>query len=333
MDENPWTTSSILQKLRLGIAATCMMAVAGGVPIARAAESTSPQHPQHGVAQKAATQVKQKATTGLADPQAAISRQFGTERLDFMVAGRPGFLLKPTRPAPNGAKPWVWYAPTFIGAHPNGHEGTWWAKQSAEEKARTSNTWLFTRLLAKGFYICGLDVGESYGNPTGRRQFTEFYQYLVKTRGLSPKPCLYPQSRGGLQLYNWAAEHPQCVLCIAGNQPVGDLRSYPGLDKACAAYGMSAEELNSHLKEHNPIDRLAPLASRKIPIIHVHGDADSLVPLGRNTMEVARRYRALGGPMDVIVAKGIPHGDYPELFAEPRILEFLLTHAFPAENK
>ena len=83
-------------------------------------------------------------------------------------------------------------------------------------------------------------------------------------------------------LYNWAVEHPDWVQCIAGNQPVSDLRSYPGLEKACAAYGMSPNELRDHLQEHNPIERLAPLAAKKVPILHIHGDHDMVVPLETN---------------------------------------------------
>jgi len=128
-------------------------------------------------------------------------------------------------------------------------------------------------------------------------------------------------------LYNWAVEHPDWVQCVAGNQPVCDLRSYPGLEKASGAYGMSANEFGQHLDEHNPISRIAPLAARKVPVMHVHGDQDKLVPLETNTMELARAYKAVGGEMHVIVAKGIGHGNWPELFEDPRILDFLLAQA------
>ena len=40
-------------------------------------------------------------------------------------------------------------------------------------------------------------------------------------------------------LYNWAAENPSRVGCIAGIYTVCDLRSYPGLERACGAYGLS----------------------------------------------------------------------------------------------
>src|SRR5207249_2176532 len=100
---------------------------------------------------------------------------------------------------------------------------------------------------------------------------------------------------------------------------------YPGLEKACSAYGMSVNELREHLQEHNPIDRLGPLAARKVAILHVHGDHDMVVPLEANTLELAARYKAAGGEMQVIAVKGVGHGNWPELFEDPWMLDFLLA--------
>jgi pimeloyl-ACP methyl ester carboxylesterase len=265
-----------------------------------------------------------------------VSKQFGSERLDFMVDDCRAFLIRPKHDAPARSKPWLWYAPAFMGKHPSNpsvnptqciHPTDADTPVMSDRKDRTTNVWLFTRLLSHGFHICGIEVGESYGNPWSRQRLTEFYHYLLKNYRLSPKACLYPQSRGGLMLYNWAVEYPDWVQCIGGNQPVCDLRSYPGMEKACAAYGMSVSGLREHLEEHNPIDRLVPLAARRVPILHIHGDEDTVVPLEANTMELARRYKAAGGEMQVIVAKGVRHGNWPELFEEPRMLEFLLSQA------
>ena len=86
--------------------------------------------------------------------------------------------------------------------------------------------------------MAGVDVGESHGSPAGRKAYGEFYDAVVKQYGLDARACLVPQSRGGLMLYNWAAENPQKVRCIAAIYPVCDLRSYPGLKAAAPAYGL-----------------------------------------------------------------------------------------------
>jgi len=53
--------------------------------------------------------------------------------------------------------------------------------------------------------VAGVDVGESYGSPQGRTGFSALYRELVEQRRFSRKPVLLARSRGGLVLYNWAA--------------------------------------------------------------------------------------------------------------------------------
>ena len=241
-------------------------------------------------------------------PEPKRSTQYGATRLDFRRPEGRGFIILPRKKAAGG--PWLWYAPT-IGGHPNANNG-----------------WLLKQLLDRGFSVCGLNVGESHGSPRGTRAFDAFYGHVVKEHGLSPKPCLLAQSRGGLMLYNWAtaAQNATRVRCIGGIYPVCDLRSYPGLARASRAYGMTEGELREHLRDHNPIDRLAPLAEAAVPILHLHGDADKVVPLEANSAELARRYRGLGGRMELIVIKGQGHAEIPAYFHSKALLDFFLTH-------
>jgi dipeptidyl aminopeptidase/acylaminoacyl peptidase len=133
-------------------------------------------------------------------------------------------------------------------------------------------------------------------------------------------------------LYNWAAENPDKVRCIVGIYPVCDLRSYPGLSKAAGAYGMTPADLEKQLTKHNPIDRLEPLVKARVPILHIHGDADDVVPLEKNSQVLMNRYRALGGQMKVIVVPGKGHAESPEYFQEPRLVQFLSDGGFTRES-
>ena len=47
------------------------------------------------------------------------------------------------------------------------------------------------------------------GIPEGVKRTLVSINMLRKNFALSPQPCLLAQSRGGLMLYNWAAEHAQ----------------------------------------------------------------------------------------------------------------------------
>lgn len=226
----------------------------------------------------------------------------------FEVSGRNAFLIRPREIASDHPTPWVWYAPVIRVASPN-------------------PAWMLKQWLDKGIGMAGIDVGESFGNPQGRRPFTAFWELLTNRYGMSRRACLLPQSRGGLMLYNWAVENPSRVACIAGIYTVCDLRSYPGLKRACGAYGLSEAELETELTQHNPIDRLAPLAEARVPIVHIHGDVDKLVPLEKNSGELARRYRELGGPVKVIVVPGRGHQVCDEFFHCQELVDFVTAHA------
>ncbi|MGE3317419.1 MAG: alpha/beta hydrolase family protein [Planctomycetaceae bacterium] len=228
-------------------------------------------------------------------------------RIAIRIGEHKGFIIKPSNPAADGTKPWLWYAPT-IGGHPN-----------------LTNEWVFRPLVERGFAICGVDVGESYGSPAGRKIFSDFYAHVRKEYGLDQRASFLAQSRGGLMVYNWAAdaENIDKVCAIAAIYPVCDLRSYPGLDKAAPAYGMSAKELEIALKKHNPIDRLGWLAKAGVPIFHIHGDSDTVVPLEHNSQVIYDRYKALTGKMHLVVIKGKGHAEIPEFFQSQQLVDFI----------
>ena len=254
------------------------------------------------------------ATLSAADKTEADFLSFAGERPNFVLEGEQrGFVILPKNSSAKikGKRPWIWYAPAFFKPELPGRE----------------LEWLFPRFLQAGFAIAGVDVGESYGNPGGRKAFTELHSYVVKEFKLSRKACLLPQSRGGLMLYNWAAEHPKNVQCIGGIYTVCNLASYPGLDKAAPAYGMTPEQLAAHLPENNPIDRIAPLVNAKVPIFHIHGDADKVVPLEKNAGELVKRYQALGGKAQLVIVPGKGHEVCPEFFQSQALLDFFLSQA------
>jgi dipeptidyl aminopeptidase/acylaminoacyl peptidase len=218
-----------------------------------------------------------------------------------------GFVIAPKNPGPEGTRPWIWYAP-ILGNGPS-----------------KNIEWMSRQLIERGFYLVGCNVGESMGNPAGRKGYSQFYDAIVAEYKLDSKACLLAQSRGGLMLYNWAAENADKVRSITGIYTVCDLRSYPRLERAAQAYGTTPAELEKHLAEHNPIDRLEPLAKAGIPILHIHGDVDKLVPLENNSVEVRARYQKLGGKMELIVVPGKGHEAVKEFFEDKRLVDFMAT--------
>ena len=149
-------------------------------------------------------------------------------------------------------------------------------------------------------------------------------------------------SRGGLIIYNWAKANSEKVTCIYGDAPVCDFKSWPagrGQGKASAgawrgclkAYGLTEAEAWEYWG--NPIDDLERLAKAGVPLIHVVGDADVVVPVGENTTVLERRYKNLGGTIKVIHKPGVGH--HPHSLRDPApLVAFILQAARrPGEPK
>ena len=233
------------------------------------------------------------------------------DRQTFPVGDHQAFVLAPPESARiEGPMPWVWYAPVLENRLPNSDE-----------------QWMFDRLHAAGIAVAGVDVGESYGSPKGRATYQALYEVLTRNRGYSTKPVLLARSRGGLMLYSWAVEHPESVGGVAGIYPVCNIASYPGIAKAAPAFGMTAEELGEELAEHNPVDRLEKLAAARVPIYHLQGDSDLVVPYEENSGLLAERYKAFGGPVEVELIKGQGHNMWPGWFTSQRLTDFMIARA------
>ena len=223
------------------------------------------------------------------------------DRYDFIYNERPCIIVAPEKEAPG--KPWIWRARFF-----------------------THEPQVDLALLERGFHLVYADVADLYGSPQAVEIWDRFYDYLTQTYGFAEKAVLEGLSRGGLIIYNWAIRNPDKVHCIYGDAPVCDLRSWPG-DKRTAmmeAYGFTKELFWSY--RGNPVDNLAPLAAAQIPIIHVVGDADTVVPVAENTAVVKERYKKLGGHITVIHKEGVGH--HPHSLEDPTpIVEFILKNS------
>ncbi len=231
-------------------------------------------------------------------------------RYNFPCDGRNCIVVVPAKAAPGN--PWIWRTEFF------GHE------PQAD-----------IALLSKGFHVVYIDLQDMYGAPVAMRHMDAFYAYLTRTGGLASKTILEGFSRGGLFAFNWAAKHPNNVACIYADAPVCDFKSWPGgkgagagspadWEKCLKVYGMTGEQA---LKSKcNPVDNLKPLARAKIPLLHVVGDADDVVPVSENTAIVEKRYKELGGYIEVIHKEGVNH--HPHSLTDPApIVDFILNHA------
>lgn len=227
----------------------------------------------------------------------------------FTVSGKNCFVIY----GYNKPGPWVWYAPTITGVTPDSNED-----------------WLFQRLIDAGVSVAGIDVGETYGNAAGRTWFTDFYNEMVTNQGYSAKPCMHSRSRGGLMNYNWAEEHASCLAGMTGVYPVCDPLSFPGVDIAAAAYGMTNPQFLAQLDNCTPTRRGQNMVSvGHIPILHLHGDNDLTVPIAPNSVAMLAHYKpVLGGIMELQIIQGAGHDSDTRFFQSQAVLDFLIKYAF-----
>ncbi len=244
-----------------------------------------------------------------AEIEGKTSNWKGFERRDFIHEGLKCIVVVPKSEAKG--KPWVWRA-RFFGHQPQAD----------------------IALLKLGFHICYCEVGGLFGNEEAVQRWNRFHALLTKEHGFSSKPALEGMSRGGLIIYNWAAANPGKVACIYGDAPVCDIRSWPGgkgkgkggggaWAGALKAHGITEEE--SVEAPVSPIHKLAPIAKAKIPLLHVVGAADTVVPVEENSAVIVEGYRKLGGEIKVISKPGVGH--HPHALKDPGpIVDFIRQH-------
>lgn len=210
-------------------------------------------------------------------------RWHGFDKVNFTFDGLPAWYVKPAKPLPGN--PWVWRA----------HFPDW-------------HTTMDSLLLQRGFHVAYVNTNDRYGAPVAMMVWDRFYQYLTDKLAFAPKVALEGVSRGGLYVYGWAKRNPEKVSCIYAEAPVCDIKSWPGgkgkskgdeksWKQLLDVYGFTEEQALAYAD--NPIDHLDGLAAYKVPVLHVIGPKDALVPNAENTFILIDRYLKLGGPATV----------------------------------
>ncbi len=248
---------------------------------------------------------------------AADTPWYRSRKQTFTFEGREAFLIVPDRPL--DGNPWIWRA----------HFPDW-------------HTSMDSILVAKGYHVAYINTNDMYGSPRAMNIWDRFYSYLVNERHLASKVVLEGVSRGGLYVHNWAKRNPTRVACLYAESPVCDLRTWPkegydteweGLKKE---YGFRSDEEAMDYSD-NPIDHLQGLAAIGVPILHAISNTDRIVPPAENTMVLAERYIAQGGPMTVIPMKRCFNvenmkGHHYHLDRVEEIAEFMYRNSYPVKK-
>lgn len=237
-----------------------------------------------------------------------VTEWFGFSKYDFSSSGMDFCIATPKKQA--CGNPWIWRAEFF------GHEPQ-----------------VDLALLERGWHVVYVPTAAGlYGSPDAVNIWNRAYDYLTQKQTLAKKPVLEGFSRGGLLVYNWAAANPDKVACIYADAPVCVIQSWPGgMGKSARdaenwqyclqAYALSEEQAINF--KHNPIDKLKPLADSNVPLLHVCGDIDDVVPMQENTNIIKQRYTELGGHMELVIKPNCGH--HPHSLRNPeQIVDFII---------
>ena len=238
------------------------------------------------------------------------SEWHGFSRFDFNFDTRDAIVVMPRKTAPG--RPWIWRARFF------GHEPQ-----------------LDLALLEKGYHLVYLDVANLFGSPTAVAHWDRFYDYLVTNNQFHNKAFLEGMSRGGLMIYNWAKVNPDHVAGIYADAPVLDFKSWPGgprrktnegqqrtWDTLLKAYGFQ-DDAEALAYASNPVDHTKQIFDAQIPLFHICGGSDIVVPYSENTGLFKHRYQRAGGTLFQEIVK--PHiGHHPHSIPNPvPLVEFV----------
>lgn len=232
---------------------------------------------------------------------------YGYNCFQFKFNGRAAKIVVPKREAIG--KPWIWRA-------------RFWGHEPQTDIA----------LLERGYHVVYCDVAELFGNKEAIQIWNAFYARLQRL-GFAKKAVLEGMSRGGVYVYNWAAANPSKVACIYADNPVLDLKSWPGgkgkgpgSKKEWAIflkdYGYETDE-QAVTFAGSPMDRIKEIVKGRYPMLHVCGDLDELVPMAENTLPFAEKIKQAGGNIRIIHKPEGKH--HPHSLPNPQaIVDFIL---------
>lgn len=241
------------------------------------------------------------------------SSYYGYTCADFKFNGRNCKIVEPKAAAKG--HPWIWRA-------------RFWGHEPQTEIA----------LLQLGYHVVYCDVAELLGNQESVSLWDKFYD-LVHEKGLARMATMEGMSRGGLYVFNWAAENPGKVMAVYVDNPLLNIPSwalnYPldSNDPMYAAfkkdYQISTKEDITTLKQ-SPVDKINQIVKGEYPILILCADADEAVDPQQNTMLFEKRIRESGGRITVIHKPGFKH--HPHSFPNPEVIVQFLFAAFNASS-
>ena len=180
-------------------------------------------------------------------------------------------------------------------------------------------------LLARGYTRVYYAISNKYGSYHAVRLMHDFYKHVIREFDLDRQCVLFGFSRGGLYAFNFALFYPECVSKIYLDAPVLDMRTWPPVgsenrEQVYAEYSLTPESIETFTG--HPVLNFAELFSHRIPLLHVAGDADEIVPYELNAGRMIDFCTSAGIDLEYYVKPGCKH--HPHSLEDPTpIVDFV----------
>ncbi|MXV17672.1 GDSL-type esterase/lipase family protein [Hufsiella ginkgonis] len=234
---------------------------------------------------------------------------YGYACADFVMNNRNCKVVKPKWSA--AGHPWIWRA-------------RFWGHEPQTDIA----------LLERGFHVVYCDVAELLGNKTSNSLWDQFYT-LMHGAGLSKKAVLEGMSRGGMYVFNWAAENPNKVAAVYVDNPLLNMSVWAmSVLKDPAKYGSLVNDFKADYNltgeqlpffKGNPTDKVRAIVRGKYPILVLVADDDEDVDPVTNTGLFEYKVKALKGNITVLHKPGFKH--HPHSLPNPAVIVDFIWNA------
>ena len=200
--------------------------------------------------------------------------------------------------SPLKGNPWIWRA-RFFNADPA----------------------LDLAMLRNGVHLVHTDITDLAGGPEAMRRMDRFYDYLVEKLNFSPAPILESYSRGALPALNWGIRNPEKLSMLILDSPLCNLKSWPKSAferELCRKAGVLAEDF-SIVPEWNPVENLAPLIQKKVPVTLIYEEKDNVIPIRDNAALLLELFKDGNGDIRAYSGKYEFTGDDIEQLASSAV--------------
>lgn len=182
-------------------------------------------------------------------------------------------------------------------------------------------------LLKRGYYVAHIQNKTRWYVSEDTEARIALSEYMQKNYGVRKKCVIIGMSCGGMQGMYMGALYPEYVSCLYLDAPLVDLMCLGRIEDMLAEFEVDTGISRDKLPEYRDyqLTFVEKLAEKKIPMVLVSGDADTIVPFDENGILLKEAYENAGGIIETYIKKGGGHHPH-SLDDNAPIIDFILKY-------